>query len=264
MEKVYTARILEEIRQISKDGSTSIELMKRLSQLNTEKRKISSDKKRKISSNKKRKIFSDKKRKISSDKKSKKIKKPKEDDLGPEISVDLREEIKQKGGVNIQLVIMKRITDSDLRESLNRLTMPVNSQVIESFEYLTEEEIEKLSHGGVEVKLIEPCKEVSNIKLKRWNMHSDVYVLTSGCGWNAVHQRKGNKELGVFKENNVIQVWCFRVNDELWFAINKVDVSASSSGREASSETHNSNDISTELHQKQVKNIVAPTESTLF
>ncbi|WCJ22730.1 hypothetical protein M5689_004804 [Euphorbia peplus] len=238
MEKVYADHILKRVRKVSDDGSTCIELMKRL-------------------------ILSPLKTKIKKrpHKKLKNIKKSKEEDLGPppEMSAELRENIEKKGGVNIALVIMKKIYKSDLEKSLNRLSMPLRQVIesnvflkeeeklklknggVESNVFLKEEEKSKLKNGGVDVKLMEPCYHVSDQSLRLWDMNSDSYVLTSK--WNSVWERQENQNLDVFKVNNVIQVWSFRVDDKLWFAINKVvkaDVSALSSRGEASSSTNSS------------------------
>ncbi|KAK3040301.1 hypothetical protein RJ639_028216 [Escallonia herrerae] len=155
----------------------------------------------------------------------------------PHLPTDVENEILRLGGSDVKLVIQKGLYATDVNDNHNRLSIPA---LTASKGFLTEDEEKRHeNHNGyvesVDVKLIEPKGgDPAILSFRRWNMKkksgksSACYVLTSN--WNAVKKRNG------LEENMVIQLWSFRVQGELWFALVLADVgegSGSSGGNES-------------------------------
>nr|GMC46840.1 putative B3 domain-containing protein At3g24850 [Ipomoea batatas]GMC86610.1 putative B3 domain-containing protein At3g24850 [Ipomoea batatas] len=119
-----------------------------------------------------------------------------------------------------KLVIQKELTETDVKSSQNRLSIPA-SLVRE--EFLTEEEHLLLcQHNGknvcsIEVPLITPMMEVATGSLRRWEMKKESgvfsvsYVIANT--WNAIRRR--NK----FESKMIVQLWAIRVDVDLWMAL---------------------------------------------
>ncbi|EOY23520.1 Uncharacterized protein TCM_015386 [Theobroma cacao] len=68
----------------------------------------------------------------------------------------------------------------------------------------------------MQVRLLEPSLEETTLNFRRWNMvKSSMYVLTTM--WNSVVR---NNQLEI---DDVVQLWSFRVESRLCFALVKVD-----------------------------------------
>ncbi|XVF85214.1 hypothetical protein PTKIN_Ptkin17bG0100200 [Pterospermum kingtungense] len=135
---------------------------------------------------------------------------------------DLPESCKQHifenmGGSGLVLVIQKPIYFSDMNRIASRLSMPFSQ--LKTHEFLTKAEAERLKNvkNYIKVWLLEPSMKESGITFKRWNYGtSSSYVLNKG--WNSVVESNG------LKVGDTVQVWSFRVNSELCFALVKVQV----------------------------------------
>ncbi|XP_057962140.1 B3 domain-containing protein At3g25182-like [Malania oleifera] len=138
-----------------------------------------------------------------------------------EMADHLRHRITQIGGTESILVIQKRLSDTDVSKSHNRLSIPVR-QV--KAEFLTAQEKDSLCRrtgkkvSGIEVPMmVEPDQEFMTVKLKRWDMKKDKgkmsssYVLVSE--WNKIVGKNG------LKKDDDIQLWSFRRNTQLCFAL---------------------------------------------
>ncbi|KAF2303035.1 hypothetical protein GH714_012779 [Hevea brasiliensis] len=132
---------------------------------------------------------------------------------------ELRRKIEEMDGTELELVIMKQLSQTDLSKNHNRISMPVK-QIIN--EFLSMEEKEKLNHRdgkrlkGIDVMVVGPSEsdDVTKMCLKKWDMNSSSsYALVSG--WYSLV--KANKEL--LKENAIAQFWSFRIKGELWFRL---------------------------------------------
>ncbi|KAM7276412.1 hypothetical protein ACFE04_018278 [Oxalis oulophora] len=128
------------------------------------------------------------------------------------LPVAFKEEIKKMGGSDELLVIRKALTKTDLEYSQGRLSIP-RGQI--KAEFLTENEKLLLQkngnqYGAIEADLIEPSLHISKISLKRWGS-SKCYQLSSK--WNSVVE-KNNLE-----EGDMIQLWSYRVNSDVCFAL---------------------------------------------
>ncbi|KAF2321168.1 hypothetical protein GH714_034893 [Hevea brasiliensis] len=97
-------------------------------------------------------------------------------------------------------------------------------KVIRDFSFLTNDEKRKLKEPKekIPVTLMEPCGSESEMWLRQWNLKSSsTYVLTSS--WKKVLERNHQGSLGKFKQNDIMQLWSFRHNGDLWLALFKVE-----------------------------------------
>ncbi|KAL4615739.1 hypothetical protein ACB092_07G148400 [Castanea dentata] len=131
----------------------------------------------------------------------------------PKLPQNFQYIIDTMGGTQLALVIQKRLTKTDLNRHNARLSMPL-SQINGSFfreaerEYLDQQQ-------AMEVPFVEPSGKVNQIVLRQWDMpkesgkKSSCYVLIKS--WNEVVEKN---DLGR-KLNQVIQIWSFRVGNEI-------------------------------------------------
>ncbi|XP_057962215.1 B3 domain-containing protein At1g32030-like [Malania oleifera] len=138
-----------------------------------------------------------------------------------ELTDRLRYRITQIGGTEIILVIQKRLSDTDVSKSHNRLSIPLRQA---KAEFLTAQEKDSLGQrigkkvNGMGVPMmVEPDLEFMTVTLKRWDMKKDTgktsssYVLVSE--WNKIVEKNG------LKKEDDIQLWSFRCNTQLCFAL---------------------------------------------
>ncbi|XP_021294876.1 B3 domain-containing protein At1g05920-like [Herrania umbratica] len=133
----------------------------------------------------------------------------------PDLPENFKEHIASKmGGSDWLLVIQKPIFFSDVNRGANRLSIPFSQ--IQRHEFLCKEEVEYLNDKkDMQVRLVEPSLEETTLSFRRWNMtKSSMYVLTKT--WNSVVK---NNQL---KIDDVVQLWSFRVESSLCFALVKV------------------------------------------
>ncbi|KAJ9159570.1 hypothetical protein P3X46_025072 [Hevea brasiliensis] len=130
--------------------------------------------------------------------------------------------IQAKGGIDVKLVIMKQMFATDLNTHHDRFSIPFKQ--IRDFNFLTEDEKRKLKElkEKIPVTLMEPCGSESEMWLRQWNLKSSsTYVLTSS--WKKVLERNHQGSSGKFKQNDIVQLWSFRHNGDLWLALFKVE-----------------------------------------
>ncbi|GAV70908.1 DUF313 domain-containing protein [Cephalotus follicularis] len=146
----------------------------------------------------------------------------------PEPPPDMPEKMKdlitrKMNGTHLVRVIQKRLYQTDTGNIQNRLSIPFN-QIIHNEEFfLTPKEVEILKgRGEIQTTMVEPSLAISQEKmvLKQWDMNkptgktSSMYALRTG--WNYLRERNGLKKF------DIVQLWSFRVNGELYFALFKV------------------------------------------
>nr|GEU29444.1 B3 domain-containing protein, DNA-binding pseudobarrel domain protein [Tanacetum cinerariifolium]GEY57322.1 B3 domain-containing protein, DNA-binding pseudobarrel domain protein [Tanacetum cinerariifolium] len=122
-------------------------------------------------------------------------------------------------GTNIKLVIQKTLYETDLKRSQHRLNIPFKQ--VETHDFLTDEEKEILvNKEGIKVRVIGPTFMMYEkpLWLKIWSMSKNHnYVLnTNWCNFVEANRK-------VLKVNTTIQVWSFRQDEQLCFAILCVD-----------------------------------------
>ncbi|CAK7349070.1 unnamed protein product [Dovyalis caffra] len=143
-------------------------------------------------------------------------------DLGSlaELPEEVKERIAYMKGKAIELVIEKQLYQTDMKDGNSRLSIPLK-QVI-SKDFLKDNEKSDLRDGKcLEVKILEPSLEmVSNMNMKQWIMAKENGNVSSSyvfiTHWNAL-RKKNHLNL-----RDRIQVWSFRVEEELYFALVKV------------------------------------------
>ncbi|GKA65523.1 B3 domain-containing protein, DNA-binding pseudobarrel domain protein [Tanacetum coccineum] len=122
-------------------------------------------------------------------------------------------------GLDMKLVIQKSLYQSDLVRAQNRLNMPFNQ--VETHDFLTPEEKRILGNDSeIKVQILGPNLQMYKkpMWLKIWSMmRTKNYVLKTN--WYDFVQ--ANKS--VLKEKTTIQIWSFRKDGKLCFAVVCVD-----------------------------------------
>ncbi|XVE85303.1 hypothetical protein DITRI_Ditri17bG0081000 [Diplodiscus trichospermus] len=150
----------------------------------------------------------------------KRSKKERAVEAGPNPPPDLPENYKQHivekmGGSDWVLVIQKQIFFSDVNPAASRFSMPFLH--LKTHEFLSKTEVKDLEDNKAfkVCLLLEPSMKETQLKFKRWNMKtSSNYVLNDG--WNSVVRNNG------LEINDIVQLWSFRVESALHFALVKV------------------------------------------
>ncbi|KAI3763965.1 hypothetical protein L2E82_13963 [Cichorium intybus] len=118
-------------------------------------------------------------------------------------------------GKEVKVVIQKTVFSSDLLKNQNRLSMPMKR--VETHDFLTENEKRHLDNKKeIVVPLLGPRLQMHHepMVLTIWQMVSSRnYVLKTN--WNGFVDR--NEE--DLKLHSLIQVWSFRMEEQLCFAI---------------------------------------------
>lgn len=147
--------------------------------------------------------------------------------------------VETKGGTDLKLVIQKTLTLTDTERNQNRLLIPIN-QILNKFlteneeKYLMKDDDDnnnkKRNLNAINAKIIEP-KDIyswTSINFKRWEMKKKngatttcSYVLNKT--WYKMLKRNG------LKVGETVQLWAFRINGDLNFALVNVSRSGSSS-----------------------------------
>ncbi|KAJ6411028.1 hypothetical protein OIU84_007723 [Salix udensis] len=144
--------------------------------------------------------------------------------LGPllaDLPLKVRERIASMEGKDVELVVEKQLYRTDMNDTNSRLSIPVRQVIAKKF--LKDEEKRALADGDcLKVKILEPSLEmVSDMNLKQWNMFKEKGNVSSSyvfiTHWNSLRRRN---HLRLFDR---IQVWSFRVENDLYFALVKVD-----------------------------------------
>ncbi|KAK8473936.1 hypothetical protein V6N13_094087 [Hibiscus sabdariffa] len=148
----------------------------------------------------------------------------------PDLPETVKEMIQGMEGSGEKLILQKKLYSTDLSDHHGRLSLPLNQVMAE---FLNDEEKNVLVQGSkrsIEALVIEPCLKKRNMKSKRWEMKkkngkpsSVMYVFT--CGWNSVVRDND------LKEGDVMQIWSFRANAKLCFALVILDPSLVEGGR---------------------------------
>ncbi|CAK9157858.1 unnamed protein product [Ilex paraguariensis] len=143
----------------------------------------------------------------------------------PPLPIEFRERICEMGGSekDAVLVIQKPLFSTDTSSGHNRFSIPLRQ--VRS-EFLDDSEKNYLkNHNGkavaaMEVTLISPTLEKWKVGFRRWEMKketgktSSCYVINST--WRMIQKKNG------LKPGMVMQLWAFRVNGELCFALVKL------------------------------------------
>ena len=143
----------------------------------------------------------------------------------PELPENFKEHIVGKmGGSDWLLVIQKILFYSDVNPGASRFSIPFSQ--IQTHEFLYKKEAEDLNENKVmEVRLLDPSLKEKTLTFKKWRMGKcSTYVLTKMWNWVA----KNNQ----LKIDDVVQLWSFRVESKLCFALVKVNTSVQQGSKE--------------------------------
>ena len=118
--------------------------------------------------------------------------------------------IREMNGAQLILVYEKELFKTDINSVENRLSIPLNQM---RKEFLTEREKVKVQEEGMEVQLLQPSLKVCTITLKKWQMKPTCFLYVLTKQWNSVVRDNS------LKAKDFVQVWSFRVESELRFAL---------------------------------------------
>ncbi|KAE8690822.1 SET domain protein 16 isoform 1 [Hibiscus syriacus] len=122
--------------------------------------------------------------------------------------------LEDMGGSGLVLVIQKTLFFSDVNHTASRFSVPFSQ--VKSHDFLTTIEADDLAHKKpMQVCFLDPSMEKTTMTFNRWDMgKNSLYVMIES--WNSVV--KSNK----LKKDEIVQLWSFRMNSELCFALVRV------------------------------------------
>ncbi|XP_052489771.1 B3 domain-containing protein At3g25182-like [Gossypium raimondii] len=122
--------------------------------------------------------------------------------------------VEEMGSRGLVLVIQKTIFFSDINPTASRFSIPFSQ--VKTHDFLNEAEAKELDDKNpMQVWLLDPSMKGTNITFNKWVMgSSSLYVLTNT--WNPVVK---NNQL---KKGEMVQLWSFRLNSLLYFALVKL------------------------------------------
>ncbi|XP_022938320.1 B3 domain-containing protein At1g05930-like [Cucurbita moschata] len=144
----------------------------------------------------------------------------------PDMPTRMRKQIEEMQGYNLQLVIHKKLIETDMNEKDGRLFLIIKKIL---FDFITPDE-EKLlndANGVMEVKILDEGQRVSPMFLTKGKIQEhDAYCLTTH--WNSFVAKN------CLKIGHLIQLWSFRrvrlvdieneiFTSDLYFALNTMD-----------------------------------------
>ncbi|KAI4356453.1 hypothetical protein L6164_000475 [Bauhinia variegata] len=133
----------------------------------------------------------------------------------------MMKKINELGGTEITLLIQKSLFWTDLSQQHNRLSMPIKQMKTDET-FLREFELQLLEIKENRYEMIVPLLQPSSLKvweseiiLARWKMNNISMYILRGTWFRMA---KAND----LKKNDVVQVWSFRVEGQLWIALIKL------------------------------------------
>lgn len=145
----------------------------------------------------------------------------------PGLPVEFKNFIHQLAGnrtVSVEkLVIQKELTDTDVSDGHNRLSIPIK-HINQTF-LTDEEEVLLTTRAGkkvysMDVQFITPMMEVAKVHLRRWVMMkksgppSISYVISNT--WNKIKEDNG------LVSGMIVQLWAIRIGGDLWLPLVRV------------------------------------------
>ncbi|KAE8690823.1 SET domain protein 16 isoform 1 [Hibiscus syriacus] len=122
--------------------------------------------------------------------------------------------LEDMGGSGLVLVIQKTLFFSDVNHTASRFSVPFSQ--VKSHDFLTKIEADGLAHKKpMQVCFLDPSMEKTTMTFNRWDMgKNSLYVMIGS--WNSVVE--SNK----LKKDEIVQLWSFRMNSQLCFALVRV------------------------------------------
>uniref|UniRef100_A0A7N0VN07 B3 domain-containing protein n=1 Tax=Kalanchoe fedtschenkoi TaxID=63787 RepID=A0A7N0VN07_KALFE len=147
-------------------------------------------------------------------------------DPPPDLPESFRERIQNLGGRNPVLVIQKRLFKTDVAKQQNRLSIPRSSLKTEFLEDHERALLDgRLGDGhckALKPKILDATGEDRIISLRKWDMKKDngaatTIVYNLNKPWFDMVKANG------WEAGDLVQVWAFRVEEELGLAIVKLE-----------------------------------------
>ncbi|KAK4263205.1 hypothetical protein QN277_028652 [Acacia crassicarpa] len=135
-----------------------------------------------------------------------------------------KKKIDEIGGRNIIKILEKKVYQSDLCKTNDRLSIPEKMILLKAEDFIKPEEINLLMTkdpktnklNGIPVLVLDPNLKEFNLVLKRWQM-------TTSITYNLTHRWYDVVKCNNFQVGDVLQLWSFRrLDDQLGFALVKV------------------------------------------
>ncbi|KAI9087316.1 hypothetical protein K1719_030786 [Acacia pycnantha] len=135
-----------------------------------------------------------------------------------------KKKIDEVGGRNIIKIIEKKVYESDLCKTNDRLSIPEKKILLKAEDFLKPEELDLLmtkdaktkKFEGIPVLVLDPNLKEFNLVLKRWKM-------TNSITYNLTHRWYDVVKCNNFQVGDVVQLWSFRrLGDQLGFAVVKL------------------------------------------
>ncbi|KAK4263206.1 hypothetical protein QN277_028653 [Acacia crassicarpa] len=132
--------------------------------------------------------------------------------------------INEIGGHNIVKILEKKVYQSDLGKTNDRLSIPEKMILLKAEDFIKPEEINLLMTkdpktnklNGIPVLVLDPNLKEFNLVLKRWQM-------TTSITYNLTRRWYDVLKCNNFQVGDVLQLWSFReLDDQLGFALVRV------------------------------------------
>ncbi|KAK9072085.1 hypothetical protein SSX86_008517 [Deinandra increscens subsp. villosa] len=123
---------------------------------------------------------------------------------------EIKDYIKSVGGSEAELVIEKKLTKSDCDKNLGRLLIPAIQVKNPGFLALNEKRKLQMKEC-ISVEVFDPQRRTWMLNLAQWKKKNENYALRTK--WKDLVVANG------WKENMIIQVLSFRINEKLCFAV---------------------------------------------
>ncbi|KAF7150150.1 hypothetical protein RHSIM_Rhsim02G0212100 [Rhododendron simsii] len=137
-------------------------------------------------------------------------------EIVPDLPAEFKERIRNLGGTEATLVLQKELTPTDMSLGHRRLSLPWGK--LKDKKFLDKVFLATRRNGKdvakMAARLIAENGMEHEIDIRRWNMSKGIYNVVEG--WNeVVDEHKLCEKL-------VVQLWSFRVEGNLWFALVKL------------------------------------------
>ncbi|KAF7151263.1 hypothetical protein RHSIM_Rhsim02G0212000 [Rhododendron simsii] len=139
-------------------------------------------------------------------------------EIMPDLPVEFRERIRNLGGTEATLVIQKALFMTDVSDRHGRLSLPQSALIDKEFLSGEEKAFLRRDNGNgvteMAVRLIAENGKEHEIDIRQWSMTKGIYNVVKG--WNNVVSDHG------LCKDLLVQLWSFRVEGNLWFALVKL------------------------------------------
>ncbi|KAJ0014548.1 hypothetical protein Pint_20335 [Pistacia integerrima] len=156
----------------------------------------------------------EKRRKVSSKKMTVAVQRQSvlEVEVEPPMPERFRAIVESMNGSDVRFVIQKELTQTDLKQQNNRLSLPKKQIKTDSF--LTSEDkdiLDAKANNEIKVLLFTPCEKKVEVTFKKWRMNSTFVYNIIGAWFKEVVDDANNR----LKIGKIVRLWSFRIPDML-------------------------------------------------